>query len=219
MYRAKNSEEVGVFITDGLTLFDVIIVETDSNEFIFEKCKYKVRGRADCTYYESVKDLVEWDKDERKANWITIKSGDFLVDGIECPLKYSVQNAFDGNPATSYVENTENDSVEVAVYEIGKEITMIAIINGYAANMQLYKKNNRICDIISVFEDDWTYLNDDCLIYQCIQWGKNSVISTDIYKGERYNDTCMAEVNFFCNNSWLFGELNGKILQYDKDAK
>ena len=51
------------------------------------------------------------------------------------------------------------------------------------------------------------------------QWGKNSVISTDIYKGERYNDTCMAEVNFFCNNSWLFGELNGKILQYDKDAK
>ena len=156
---------------------------------------------------------------KRKANWITIDSWDFLVDGIECPLKYSVQNAFDGNPATSYVENTENDSVEVAVYEIGKEITMIAIINGYAANMQLYKKNNRICDIISVFEDDWTYLNDDCLIYQCIQWGKNSVISTDIYKGERYNDTCMAEVNFFCNNSWLFGELNGKILQYDKDAK
>ena len=219
MYRAKNAEDVGVFITDGLTLFHVIILETDSNEFIFEKCKYKVRGRADCTYYENVKDLVEWDKDERKANWITIDSWDFLVDGIECPLKYSVQNAFDGNPATSYVENTENDSVEVAVYEIGKEITMIAIINGYAANMQLYKKNNRICDIISVFEDDWTYLNDDCLIYQCIQWGKNSVISTDIYKGERYNDTCMAEVNFFCNNSWLFGELNGKILQYDKDAK
>ena len=219
MYRAKNAEDVGVFITDGLTLFHVNILETDSNEFIFEKCKYKVRGRADCTYYENVKDLVEWDKDERKANWITIKSWDFLIDGIECPLKYSVQNAFDGNPATSYVENTENDSVEVAVYEIGKEITMIAIINGYAANMQLYKKNNRICDIISVFEDDWTYLNDDCLIYQCIQWGKNSVISTDIYKGERYNDTCMAEVNFFCNNSWLFGELNGKILQYDKDAK
>ena len=207
MYRAKNAEDVGVFITDGLTLFHVIILETDSNEFIFEKCKYKVRGRADCTYYENVKDLVEWDKDERKANWITIDSWDFLVDGIECPLKYSVQNAFDGNPATSYVENTENDSVEVAVYEIGKEITMIAIINGYAANMQLYKKNNRICDIISVFEDDWTYLNDDCLIYQCIQWGKNSVISTDIYKGERYNDTCMAELNFLCNNSWLFGEL------------
>ena len=224
MYRAKNAEDVGVFITDGLTLFDVIIVETDSNEFIFEKCKYKVRGRADCTYYENVKDLVEWDKDERKANWITIECGDFLIDDMKCPLKYCIQNAFDGNPATSYVENTKDDVVSVIVDGIGEGIEMVAIINGYAANMQLYKKNNRISYIVSSFpnyfdSDDNEYLEDDCLIYQCKQWGGNAVVSKDIYKGEQYNDTCIAEVNFFCNNSWLFGELNGKILQYDKDAK
>lgn len=210
MYRAKNAEDVGVFITEEVYVyFDA----RDNNEFMFEKCKYKVRGRADCTYYENVKDLVEWDRDERKANWITIECGDFLIDDMKCPLKYCIQNAFDGNPATSYVENTKDDVVSVIVDGIGEGIEMVAIINGYAANMQLYKKNNRISYIVSSFpnhfdSDDNEYLEDDCLIYQCIQWEKNSVISTDIYKGERYNDTCIAELNFLCNNSWQFGDLN-----------
>ena len=208
MYRAKNAEDVGVFITDGLTLFDVIIVETDSNEFIFEKCKYKVRGRADCTYYENVKDLVEWDKDERKANWITIESGDFLIDDMKCPLKYSIQNAFDGNPATSYVENTENDMIEIRFYPGYVPDKQMAIINGYAQNNSLYKSNNRIKTFKDRSGRHSSELEDDCLDYQYVPWEENAVISTDIYKGERYNDTCIAELNFLCNNSWLFGDLN-----------
>ena len=207
MYRAKNSEDVGVFITDGLTLFDVIIVETDSNEFIFEKCKYKVRGRADCTYYENVKDLVEWGED--KADKVSIDVSDFLIDDMKCPLKYSIQNAFDGNPSTSYVENAKIDMIEIkfCIYT-GYVPDKLAIINGYAQNNSLYKSNNRIKTVTDNSGSSAFELKDDRLDYQYVPWEENAVISTDIYKGERYNDTCIAELNFLCGNSWLFGELN-----------
>ena len=207
MYRAKNAEDVGVFITDGLTLFHVIILETDSNEFIFEKCKYKVRGRADCTYYESVKDLVEWGED--KADKVSIDVSDFLIDDMKCPLKYSIQNAFDGNPSTSYVENAKIDMIEIkfCIYT-GYVPDKLAIINGYAQNNSLYKSNNRIKTITDNLYSSAFELKDDCLDYQYVPWKENSVLSIAIYKGKLYDDTCIAELNLLCNNSWLFGDLN-----------
>ena len=205
MYRARNAEDAGVFITENVcTRFNV----RDNNEFMFERCKNQIMGNSTrCIYYENVKDLVEWDKDERENNKIWIKAGAFLVDDMECPLKYCIQNAFDGNPATSYVENIEKDMVKILFYP-GYEPDKLAIINGYAQNNSLYKSNNRIKTItdnsgLSTFE-----LKDDCLDYQYVPWSKSYFVSTDIYKGEQYNNTCIAELNFLCNNSWLFGDLN-----------
>ena len=205
MYRARNAEDAGVFITENVCIrFNV----RDNNEFMFERCKNQIMGNSTrCIYYENVKDLVEWDKDERENNKIWIKAGAFLVDDMECPLKYCIQNAFDGNPATSYVENIEKDMVKILFYP-GYEPDKLAIINGYAQNNSLYKSNNRIKTItdnsgLSTFE-----LKDDCLDYQYVPWRKSYFVSTDIYKGEQYNNTCIAELNFLCNNSWLFGELN-----------
>lgn len=205
MYRARNPEDVGVFITENVCIrFNV----RDNNEFVFERCKNQIMGNSTrCIYYNNVKDLVEWDKNEREYNKIWIKAGAFLVDDMECPIKYSIQNAFDGNPATSYVENIEKDMVKILFYP-GYVPDKLAIINGYAQNNSLYKSNNRIKTItdnsgLSTFE-----LKDDCLDYQYVPWSKSYFVSTDIYKGERYNDTCTAELNFLCNNSWLFGDLN-----------
>ena len=205
MYRARNAEDAGVFITENVcTRFNV----RDNNEFMFERCKNQIMGNSTrCIYYENVKDLVEWDKDERENNKIWIKAGAFLIDDMECPLKYCIQNAFDGNPATSYVENIEKDMVKILFYP-GYEPDKLAIINGYAQNNSLYKSNNRIKTItdnsgLSTFE-----LKDDCLDYQYVPWSKSYFVSTDIYKGEQYNNTCIAELNFLCNNSWLFGDLN-----------
>ena len=203
MYRAKNAEDVGVFITEEVYVyFDV----RDNNEFVFERCKNQMKGNIGwCTYYESVKDLVEWGED--KADSVLIDVSDFLIDDMKCPLKYSIQNAFDGNPATSYVENTENDMIEIILH-IGYIPDKLAIINGYAQNNSLYKSNNRIKTFKNLSGHYRSELEDDCLDYQYVPWEGNAVISTDIYKGERYNDTCIAELNFLCNNSWLFGDLN-----------
>ena len=204
MYRAKNSEDVGVFITEEVYVyFDV----RDNNEFMFERCKNQMKGNIGwCTYYESVKDLVEWGED--KADSVLIDVSDFLIDDMKCPLKYSIQNAFDGNPATSYVENTENDMIEIRFYPGYVPDKQMAIINGYAQNNSLYKSNNRIKTFKDRSGRHSSELEDDCLDYQYVPWEENAVISTDIYKGERYNDTCIAELNFLCNNSWQFGDLN-----------
>ena len=204
MYRAKNSEDVGVFITEEVYVyFDV----RDNNEFVFERCKNQMKGNIGwCTYYESVKDLVEWGED--KADSILIDVSDFLIDDMKCPLKYSIQNAFDGNPATSYVENTENDMIEIRFYPGYVPDKQMAIINGYAQNNSLYKSNNRIKTFKDRSGRHSSELEDDCLDYQYVPWEENAVISTDIYKGERYNDTCIAELNFLYHNGWLFGDLN-----------
>ena len=205
MYRARNAEDAGVFITENVcTRFNV----RDNNEFMFERCKNQIMGNSTrCIYYENVKDLVEWDKDERENNKIWIKAGAFLVDDMECPLKYCIQNAFDGNPATSYVENIEKDMVKILFYP-GYEPDKLAIINGYAQNNSLYKSNNRIKTITDNLYSSAFELKDDCLDYQYVPWKENSVLSIAIYKGKLYDDTCIAELNLLCNNSWLFGDLN-----------
>ncbi|MBO8457285.1 MAG: hypothetical protein IAA81_03545 [Spirochaetes bacterium] len=203
MYRAKNAEDVGVFITEDVYVyFDA----RDNNEFMFDRYKNQMIGNIGwCTYYESVKDLVEWGED--KADKIWIDTSAFLIDDMKCPLKYCIQNAFDGNPATSYVENTENDMIEIILH-IGYIPDKLAIINGYAQNNSLYKSNNRIKTFKNLSGHYRSELEDDCLDYQYVPWEGNAVISTDIYKGERYNDTCIAELNFLYHNGWLFGDLN-----------
>ena len=56
MYRAKNAEDVGVFITEDVYVyFDA----RDNNEFMFDRYKNQMIGNIGwCTYYESVKDLT-----------------------------------------------------------------------------------------------------------------------------------------------------------------
>ena len=204
MYRAKNSEDVGVFITEEVYVyFDV----SDNNEFMFEKFKNQIKGKIGrCTYYESVKDLVEWGED--KADKVSIDVSDFLIDDMKCPLKYSIQNAFDGNPSTSYVENAKIDMIEIKFCIYTDYVPdKLAIINGYAQNNSLYKSNNRIKTITDNLYSSAFELKDDCLDYQYVPWKENSVLSIAIYKGKLYDDTCIAELNLLCNNSWLFGEL------------
>lgn len=192
MYRAKNSKDVGVFITNAINRFVVL----DGNEFVFRKCKNQVKGYAECLYYD-IRDLLEGETDK----YIRIESSDYLVDS-KSPLKYSIQNAFDGNPATSYVENTEDDLMKIDVW-LGEVVDQMAIINGYAQSINLYKSNNRVRQVENYFD-----LSDDTLSYQYIPCRGTNVSFTSYYTGEKYNDTCIAELNYLYENNWLFGEID-----------
>ncbi|MBD5433989.1 MAG: hypothetical protein HDR35_06840 [Treponema sp.] len=192
--------------------------------------------------YESILDLksdhhthravVFWSDDFSK---IDLAGGNAKSDiHIECskPLidendvfRYTIQNAFDKNPATSYVEDTEDDLMYVSLglsYKTvnGKteriENKKIAIINGYAQNNDLYLKNNRVKEISGntysngelLFEDDDTlFLADSTLKYQIFDWAPSQSFSVQkIYKGSAFNDTCIAELDFFNEKmKWVFG--------------
>lgn len=143
-------------------------------------------------------------------NWeqITINASNFLWDDKD-PLKYGLQNAFDGDPATSYVENTEDDlmSIEFSNYKIMGEASNMKIINGYA-NKKYYYDNNRIKEVVS--DGEKTVLADRVLDYQYYDTqGYWALYVKDIYRGEKYNDTCLAELNFKTENlDWLFGDID-----------
>jgi hypothetical protein len=140
---------------------------------------------------------------------ISITASPCLIDP-SIPLRYSLQNVFDGDPATSYVENTEDDLMKIYFSINFQDISTVAIINGYAQNIQLYQSNNRIKEI----EDDKGYgkkyyLSDNTLIPQILNpYGNSYIYIMDIYKGARYNDTCIAELNIKTNRGWLFGDIN-----------
>jgi hypothetical protein len=85
-----------------------------------------------------------------------IYASECLVDK-DMPLRYGLQNAFDNDAATSYVENTRDDLFRM-VFDIRDErlfnLTALAVINGYAQNDSLYYNNNRVKRIRYTF-DAW----------------------------------------------------------------
>ncbi len=92
-------------------------------------------------------------------NALSVYASPCLVDN-SIPLKYGLQNAFDHNHSTSYVENTKDDLINIYFFKNGPElftISAFAVINGYAQNSTLYYNNNRVKKIGSTtkFNGSW----------------------------------------------------------------
>jgi hypothetical protein len=161
---------------------------------------------------------------------VSIRGTKPLIDTKDI-FRYAIQNAFDGNPATSYVEDTEDDlfSIWLEFITIPVRVNEIAIINGYAENINLYRANNSAanCVITNWFDygnnhHDWDYLEEfplkSDLNYQILDIGKEiteegylEIIIDKIVKGTKYNDTCIAELNFKLEESgWLFDGMDDR---------
>ena len=148
---------------------------------------------------------------------VEIKTDQPLIDSKR-PFMYTIQNAFDGNPATAYVENTDDDLMYVSLYR--KEYNNIArlkLINGYSKNKELYEKNNRGKSIGGHYFDGYKrgfYSRQFITVedkYNEIQiidnWHASALPISEIYKGTKYNDTCISELDFFDDiYGWIFGE-------------
>jgi len=156
---------------------------------------------------------------------ISIQASEPLFDDCD-PFRYTIQNAFDQNPATSYVEDTEDDLMEVKLslnddFRKGEYLTkggffsQSRVINGYAKNESLYLANNRIKKDYVIFYSD-NNLNYQYRDYSKIMTPEYALKVSgynfdvlEIYHGNKYNDTCLAELDFqFPTNQWLFGGYN-----------
>lgn len=176
----------------------------------YKKTKGQPKGYVRANYYllDEKPDTIELGEAVHSygyipKNWeyIQIDASAFLWD-LKKPLKYGLQNAFDGNPATSFVENTEDDLFLISC-QTGKPSEKIAIINGYTQNKSLYVLNNRIRET-----DGYFTLKDNTLNYQFIDNHGSEIEVTKIYPGAKYNDTCISEMNIFIDGNWLFGDLD-----------
>ena len=198
MIKPLNDAEIGFFVTEVSTGF-YLEGEGDNVDIIYGKKKQQQVG-GNSTWFSKydIKDDIAsaWSKEG-----IDIQASSCLFDP-KCPLRYSIQNAFDGDPATSYVENTEDDLILVEIGVSGN-ISRLAIINGYASNEYYYKVNNRVRGLSGDID-----FADNNMRYQIIKCLGNYLQFDSIYKGELYNDTCLAELNLFVDNKWLFGDID-----------
>lgn len=161
------------------------ITGKDSVKVDFRKRKGQIYGYDRYFRYLSIDDPNEFCKvsqtnseDIWYDNLINIKASDFLF-APKCPLRYSLQNAFNGDPATSYVENTEDDLMEIT-FQGCFDYKKIRIVNGYAQNKGLYLDNNRVRKI------NGHILSDNIMDGQQATFDEEqtSVEVQDVYKGK-----------------------------------
>ena len=179
-------------------------------------------------------DYYEWKDLQNPQKYNLIKDNVYLFDGynnhieIEStrplidkkrPLMYTIQNAFDGNPATAYVEDTDDDLFSISMNDVRtkdpkkEEVTKIKIINGYSSGENFYVFNNRIKSIShynwKTKVNDILAVKDTPFIFQEIDYisGAGNFEVKELYKGSKYSDTCLSEVDFYYKKfGWLFGK-------------
>jgi len=146
---------------------------------------------------------------------------DMVTDEWKLPGLYSPANLFDGDPATCYARTGESFDFHI-IFKKSVYIDEIRVINGFARDKGVFFKNNRVRE----FNIGFTYrtatdktgggecgiLTDKSEI-QAVKLKKvyfaeevgltNSFVyegirpSESIYKGSKYNDTCVSEIEFY----------------------
>ena len=231
MIKPLNEKEIGFFITEVGVSFSVDRTRWDEDivSIKFYTCKDQMLG-SNSTEFLRVniqEDLSKAFSDINRR--IRISASTYLFDS-KSPLKYSIQNAFDGNPATSYVENTEDDLMKIEFSgfksKFSKKVAL-GIINGYALNEKYYYANNRIIGLnansyrindekteLIAREPIQLILKDGIYKYQILSFDYNNRVGSfsfstaKIIKGNSFNDTCIAEINLSETDNFVFGEIN-----------
>ena len=167
-------------------------------------CSTEYSGEGSATFYRLSDVIKETNSVKVEKNSIakinvkpyrTAECGRTLIDK-DRPFMYTIQNAFDGDRATSYVEDSEDDGISITVTEADGKISRIGIVNGYAASESLYAANNRIKtftlndvehNFFDIFPNGYAYFPAG---------GEKSVTlrSSSVFKGSRFSDTCIADI-------------------------
>src|SRR6056297_3359192 len=127
------------------------------------------------------------------------------------PSKYSPINDFDDNLNTCYAEgmhNSHRGRFEI-YFDKYIDIDEIKFAPGYFKNKTLFKKNNRVKRISLYFKNKDAdkveiihyNFNDNMEIQskklKSIKIDKILFSIDDVYKGSKYNDTCISEIKFY----------------------
>lgn len=183
---------------------------------IFDKAEVK---NATHTYSFIYSDLYDYVERRRPSTIVYFIANNVLIENKV--FDYTIDKMLDSNPATSYVENSEdnNNYFTVIFPQKNRNVKGLRIINGFAKNNNLYMANNQIKTIIiEGYQDDVTtpafvktWNLKQTMDYQIIKFDFPDceclyIKSTDLYKGTKYNDTCIAEFDILTDDGWLISD-------------
>ena len=208
--------------------YDIIEHYTESQEVVYdyveeyegdsvEDFRIERSGRGEASVYalEEVLNAAESKMNESGSlialdmePYRTISCGKTLIDGTR-PFMYTIQNAFDGDPDTSYVEDSDDNGISITIYRRNAKKTFfklpswktktvrVGIINGYVKNEKLYKANNRIKTLAingKLFDVPDTF-SREFRFFDVPAENGISISSAALYTGGGYTDTCIAEIS------------------------
>lgn len=142
----------------------------------------------------------------------TVEASSILKETVSGKTKvYSLLNISDNNLTTAWVEGSEGDGVGEWISFSSQEkfdLDRLHLTNGYSKSESLYYKNNRIAEIeviSSAGEKRYFDFKDNKLSMQTFNVGFKDItgikiVISKIYKGTKYNDVCISEINFNKNS-------------------
>jgi hypothetical protein len=125
-------------------------------------------------------------------------------------INYSPFNIYDGDKTTAWVEGTQGEGINdwIIVYPQSfwpekNVFNAIRIVNGYAKSLDTFYTNHRVkklffefsdgqskyVELKDTFEPQVIYFNEGVISYI-----KMTIL--EVYKGSKYDDTCISEVEF-----------------------
>lgn len=127
--------------------------------------------------------------------------------------RYNVENLFDNNNKTAWVEGKNGDGIGESV-TFKKDnpflVKKIIINNGYKKSENLYKANNRVKNIKITFSDGSELIKELSNNFSKVdtfeldyeketKWIKFTIL--DVYEGTKYEDTCITGIDVYGKNS------------------
>ena len=160
---------------------------------------------------------VKYARAYEDSQYVLIEASQPLVDSKR-PFMYTINNAFDGNTGTAYVENTDDNLFFIKVFNNNKEnVTHLLVVNGYSDSESLFYQNNRIKSVEDYYYTEYgtkmihsekkIIIEDKYFISQLIPWTSTCFAVSSIYKGNSFDDTCISELDFKLETyGFIFGD-------------
>lgn len=142
--------------------------------------------------------------DQKHVKKITASS--VLIEEQRSEDFYSKNNILDRNVNTAWVEGSEGNGIGEWIqfdFDTTYAITGLEILTGYVKSKGIFKANNRVREIELISSDykgnvlfkdtmDWQYRYIGAMVTNSMR-----LVIKDVYKGEKYNDTCISEIKIY----------------------
>jgi hypothetical protein len=168
--------------------------------------------------------------DKCAQDFVTVKSGSSFLDekadiyvnkGVIKDADFKPLSLFDGLRESAWVEGRPDEGKgEWVEFSISKDVRGLEIQNGFIRSLKhiedknidtVYEKNNRVRKLEIISSDQNIKVGIDLADTKDLQVfpgialprGTYKLYIRDVYKGTKWNDTCLGEIYFFTDNAAL----------------
>lgn len=127
-----------------------------------------------------------------------------LVDDTNIGFNYEPAMVSDGDFSTAWCKSS-GDTEPSIVFDFGRQVKAdkFGIVPGFARDEKIYKQNNRIKKATLLFDDkdpmEVEFKDEYGMQFVNLngkEFLKIKLVINDVYKGNKYNDTCVSEWDF-----------------------